>query len=103
MNLKGDLPAEPQFLRLVKNDPRISRVAYIKDRTLALDGQCLAGVIGRHFSDGKGSTRRYSWSDLPYDLACGWIVLEVSPTDISKEGMRKPCTPTQGSYFYGVL
>ena len=94
VNLKGDLPAEPQFLRLVKNDLKSSGVAYIKDRTLALDGQCLADVIGRHFSDGKGSTRGYSWSDLSYDLACGWIVLEVSPTDISKEGMRKACTPS---------
>ena len=71
VNLKGDLPAEPQFLRLVKNDLKSSGVAYIKDRTLALDGQCLADVIGRHFSDGKGSTRGYSWSDLSYDLACG--------------------------------
>ena len=41
-----------------------------------------------------GGTRRYNLSDFSYDLECGWIVLKVSPTDISKEGLRKACTPT---------
>ena len=58
VNLKGDLPAEPQFLRIVKNGLKSSGVAYIKDRTLALNEQCVADVIGRHFSDGKGGTKR---------------------------------------------
>ena len=31
---------------------------------------------------------------LVNDLACGWIVLEVSTTDISQEGSRKACTPS---------
>ena len=74
MSLKGDLPAEPQFLRIVKNDLKSSGLAYIRDRTLALSEQCVADVIGRHFSDGKGGTKRYNWSDLSYDLGCGWIV-----------------------------
>jgi hypothetical protein len=93
VSLKGDLPAEPQFLRIVKNDLKSSGLAYIRDRTLALSEQCVADVIGRHFSDGKGGTKRYNWSDLSYDLGCGWIVLEISPTDISKDGLRKVCTP----------
>ena len=54
----------------------------------------MADAIERHFSDGKGGTRRYNWSDFSYDLACGWIVLEVSTTDISQEGLRKACTPS---------
>ena len=81
VNLKGDLPAEPEFLRMVKNDLKSSGVQCIRDRTEALDGQCVVDVIGRHFSDGKGGTKRYNWPDLLYDLACGWIVLEISTTD----------------------
>ena len=86
MNLKGDLPAEPEFLRIVKNDLKSSGVQYIRDQTRALDGLCVVDVIGRHFSNGKGGTKCYNWSDFSYDLACGWIVLEISTTDISKEG-----------------
>ena len=74
VNLKGDLPAEPEFLQIVKNDLKSSGVQYIWDRTQALNGQCVADAIGRHFSDGKGGTKRYNWSDFSYDLACGWIV-----------------------------
>ena len=85
---------EPEFLRIVKNELKSSGVPYIRDRTRALDGQCVADAIGRHFSDGKGGTKRYNWSDFTYDLACGWIVLEVSTTDISQEGSRKACTPS---------
>ena len=86
---------EPEFLRIVKNELKSSGVPYIRDRTRALDGQCVADAIGRHFSDGKGDTKRYNWSDFTCnDLACGWIVLEVSTTDISQEGSRKAFTPS---------
>ena len=73
----------------MKNELKSSRVQYIWERAEALNGQCVADTIGRHFNNGKGGTRRYNWSDFTYDLVCGWIVLEVSNTDISQEGMRK--------------
>ena len=61
VNLKGDRPAEPEFLRIGKDDLKSSGVQYIRDRTRALDGQCVADAIERHFSDGKGGTKRYNW------------------------------------------
>ena len=93
MSLKGDLPAKPQFLRIVKNNLKSSGLAYIRGRTLVLSEQCVTDVIGCHFSDGKGSTKCYNWSDLSYDLGCGWIMLEISTTNILKEGLQKVYMP----------
>ena len=78
----------------MKNELKSSGVLHIRDWTLALDGQCVADAIGRHFSDGNGGTKRYNWSDFTYDLVCGRIVLEVSTIDISQDGSRKAFTPS---------
>ena len=45
--LKGELPAEPEHLRMVKNDLKSSRVRYIRERVQVLDSQCVADAIGR--------------------------------------------------------
>lgn len=78
----------------MKNDLESSGVQYIRDQTWALDGQCVADAIGQHFSDSKGGTKHYNWSDFSYDLACRWVVLEISTIDISKKGLQEACAPS---------
>ena len=81
--IKTLLPAEPEFLLIRKNTLKSSVRAYIRARVDAINGCCVADVLGRWMEDSKGEMKRYKLSDLLYDIATGWIGLEISKVDIS--------------------
>ena len=49
-------------------------------------------AIGRHFLGSNGKLRPYKWSDFNYDVATGWIFLEVNSSDVSE------CWPAGSTY-----
>ena len=81
--IKTLLPAEPEFLLIRKNTLKSSARAYIRARVDAIDGCCVADVLGRWMEDSKGAMKRYKLADLLYDISTGWIGLEISKVDIS--------------------
>ena len=74
------LPADPRFLTIRKNPEKESKTSYIRERCAHLNGACVHDAIGRHFLGSDGKLQPYKWSDFNYDVATGWIFLEVNPS-----------------------
>ena len=86
------LPADPRFLTIRKNPEKGSKTSYIYQRCAHLDGVCVHDAIGRHFLGSNGKLRPYKWSDFNYDVATGWIFLEVHASDVSDAGQLEALT-----------
>ena len=80
------------FSRFVRTRKRRARRATSIRRCAHLDGACVHDAIGRHFLGSNGKLRPYKWSDFNYDVATGWIFLEVNASDVSDAGQLEALT-----------